>query len=89
MNTFFSEFGIRAMDFVQISSGFLLTMLVFFSVKERKHFWLNYSLLITSGLQCIFFILFHDGNVRLFAALMLMSTLVVEGIITRRKKTQV
>lgn len=38
MDTFFSEIGIRALDFVQISTGFILTMLVFFGVKEKRYF---------------------------------------------------
>ncbi len=89
MDSFFSEIGIRAVDFVQISAGFWLTMLVFFGVKDKRYFWLNYFLLVTFGLQCIFFVLLHDGNVRFFAALMLMSTLIVEGVVTRKRKLEV
>ena len=89
MDRFFSEIGIRLLDFIQISTGFLLTMLVFFGVRDKKHFWLNYLLLLTFGLQCIFFILFHDGlRVKLFATLMLVSTLIVEVVVTRRRKLE-
>ena len=89
MDSFFSEIGISAVDFVQISATFILTMLIFFGVKHKKYRWLNYFLLLTFALQSIFFILFHDGlNVKLFAALMLMSTLIVEVVVTRRRKLE-
>jgi len=89
MEGFLLEIGIRALDFVQISAGFILTMLVFFSATAKKHVWLNYVLVVTFTLQCIFFILFHEGNVRFFAALMLLSTLIVECVVTLRRKLEV
>jgi len=89
MDSFFSDIGIRAVDFVQISTGYILTMAVFFGVKDKKHAWLNYFLIVTFGLQCIFFVLRGPGlNVKFFAALMLMSTLGVEAIVTRRRKLE-
>lgn len=83
MNKFLAELGIPAVGFIQISAVFLLTMLVFFSVKNKKYFWLNYFLLATFALQSIFIVLFHDGlRVKVFAALMLISVLAVATITT-------
>ena len=85
MDSFFSEIGIRSLDFIQVSTLFVLTMAVFFGARDKKH-WLNYFLLVTFALQCIFFILFGYGlNVKLFATLLLMSTLIVEGVVNRRR----
>ena len=86
---FFSEIGISALDVVEISASFVLTMLIFFGIKDKKYRWLNYSSLGTFVLLCILFILFRNGlNVKLFAALMLMSTLIVEAVVTRRRKLE-
>jgi uncharacterized membrane protein YhfC len=86
MNSFFSETGTPAWDFIQISTTFLLTMLVFFGVKNRRYLWLRYFLLVMFALDCLFVVAFHDGlTVKFFAALMLTSTLVVA--IAQRGKT--
>jgi hypothetical protein len=87
LDGFFVEVGVSAVDFVEISTGFILVMAVFFGA-EKKYAWLNYFLLITFGLLCITFVLFHDGNVRFFAALMLFSTLIVDGVVTRKRKLE-
>ncbi len=60
MNELFSGVGIRPFDFIQITAAFVLTMLLFFRVKGERRFWPNFMLL-TFGLQCMFFIIFHDG----------------------------
>lgn len=87
MSSFFSEVGIRPWDFIQISTMFVLTMAVFFGVKDKKHFWLNYVLVLTLALQCIFMVLFHSGlTVKLFALLMLTSAVTVELIVNRKRK---
>jgi hypothetical protein len=87
MNSFFSEIGIPALDFVEISVLFLLTMLVFFGLKDKKAFWINYLLLATFALQCIFVVVFHDGlRVKAFAFLMLISVMVIETFTRKRKK---
>jgi hypothetical protein len=87
MDSFFSEVGIRAIDFAQISTLHVLTLLVFFGARDKK--WLNYFLLVTFVLQCLFFIVFSDElNVKLFAALMIVSTLTVEVIVARRRKLE-
>jgi hypothetical protein len=78
------EIGIRATDFIQISAGFLLTMLCFFGAKNKR--FLNNSLLLLFVLQCVFFILFHEGvRVKLFAFLMLLSTLTVEVLVAKKR----
>ncbi len=87
MDTFFAEIGIPALDFIQISAVFLLTMLLFFALRDRKHRWLKYGLLLVFALQCLFFILFHDGlPIKFFAALMLISALLVQAIVIRKGK---
>lgn len=87
MDSSFSGIGIQPLDFIQISTTFLLVMVVFFGVNGKKHFWLNRSLLLVFALQCILIGVFHDGlRVKLFAALMLISTLTVEGVVSRKRK---
>lgn len=85
MDSFFSDIGIRAVDFVYISVVFILTMAAFFGV-PKKHVWLSYVLTVTFAIICITTILSGPGlNVRLFAALMLISTAVVEIVVTWKK----
>ena len=86
MDSFFSDIGIRVVDFVYISAVFILTMAVFFGV-SKKHIWLSYLLTVTFAIICITTILSGPGlNVRLFAALMLISTLVVEVVVSWKKR---
>lgn len=85
----FSEIRQDALEFVQVSAGFLLTMLIFFGVSGKKHRWLKYSTTISMILQCLLIILFRGGlMVKLFAALMVISILSVESIVTRRRKLE-
>lgn len=84
MFNFSSEFGIRAIDFVQLCAGFLLTMLCFFAVRNMKR--LNMFLLLLFTVQCAFLIGFREGlPVKLFAALLLLSTLIIEFAISRKR----
>lgn len=88
MDSFFSEVGISALDFIQISTGFFLTMAVFFETRGKKHFLSNF-LLVAFVLQCILFILFHKGfRVKVFAAMMLISTVIVQAVVRRRRKLE-
>ena len=90
MNSLFSEIEIRALDFIGISAAFVLIMVVFFGIKKRTHTWLVYFLSATFVLQCIFIIVFRDGiTLRLFATLMLVSTVIVEVVVTRKRKLEV
>ena len=85
MDSLFSDIGIRAVDFVYISAVFILTMALFFGV-SKKHIWLSYVLTVTFAVICITTILSGPGlNVRLFAALMLISTVVVEVVVSWKK----
>ena len=87
MDSFFLKTGIRGTDFIQISILFILLMLVFFGTKAKRYLWLNWFLLVVFALQCVFVIVFRDGlNAKLFAGLMLTSTLIVEAVVTHRKK---
>ena len=86
MDSFFSGIGISAVDFIDIASVFSITMVAFFGLKE-KHRWLKYSLTATSILIYLTTMIFRTGvNLRLYAALMLISTVVVVGLVSWRKK---
>lgn len=85
MSTFFLETGIELWDFVGVSIFFLLTMLFFFGIKNKKQRWLSYFMFVVFALQCATLILFRDAlPTKLFAALMLTTVLAV-GIITSRR----
>ena len=87
MNEAFSGIGISALDFTGISAIFILTMLLFFGIKNKKYSWLHTLSLLILVLQCALIILFRDGlTTKLFAALMLMTTFIVEVVISRRKR---
>ncbi len=89
MESFFSQVGISPFDFIYLSAFYLAAMLNFFALKEKKHRWLKIGSLVVFVLQSLFFILFHDGlNVKLFAGLMLMSALIIQGVVARRRKLE-
>ncbi len=86
MSGFFSEIGIPALDFIQISALFLLTMLIFFGVKRRRYLWLNYLSLLTFILQWMIVVLFREGlPVKIFGTLMLTSAIIVEAVVSKRR----
>ena len=62
MESFFSEIGISAWDFVQVSATFLLTMLIFFGVKDRRYLRLGYFMLGVFALQCVFIAATRGGK---------------------------
>ena len=83
--TFFSETGMQLSDFIWISAVYILVMLVFFAVKPRSR--LNWFVLATFTFQCVLIIVFRkELNTRLYAGLMLLTALIVEGIVLRREK---
>src|SRR5215813_7415476 len=87
MEKLWAKTGIVFTDFIQISVVFLLTMLVFFTGNGKRVRWLNTFLLIMFAVQCAFVAVFRPGvNVKVFALLMLLSVLVIEGI-TMLKRT--
>jgi len=82
----FSEIGINVWDFIQISAVFILTMLLFFGIRNKKYFWLHTFSLLLLVLQCMLVILFRDGlSIKIFAGLMLMTTLIVEAVVNRQR----
>lgn len=82
MDSFFSDIGIRAVDFVYISAVFVTTMAGFFGLK-KKHMWLSYLMTGTFAVICLTTILFRpESNLRLFAALMLLSVITIEVAVT-------
>lgn len=84
MQTLFSNLGIAALDFVQISAGFLLVMALVFGDKSPTRFWTNF-MHVVFAFQCLLLILFGEGlTAKLFAGLMLFSTVIIRLIHTRR-----
>lgn len=82
MDSFFSEIGVPAVDFIYIWAVFVTTMAAFFGLK-KKHVWLSYLMTGIFILICLSLIVFRQGlNVRLFAALMLLSVVTVEVAVT-------
>lgn len=58
-------------------------------VRAGRHLWLSHFTLAVYALQCLFIIWFRDGlPVKLFAALMLTSTLVVEAVVKKGRKPE-
>jgi hypothetical protein len=85
MESIFSE--IAPLDFIVVSALFLLTMIIFLGVKDRRYLWLNYLLLVIFLLQWVFIIVFREQlATKLFATLMLVTTVVVELVVKRRRK---
>jgi hypothetical protein len=86
MDRFFSEIGISAVDFVYIWAVFVTTMAAFFGL-QKKHVWLSYVITGIFILICLSIIFFRPGlNVRLFAALMIVSVITVEVAVTLIRK---
>ncbi|HEV7903269.1 MAG TPA: hypothetical protein VGO96_05460 [Pyrinomonadaceae bacterium] len=86
MSNIFSEIGISALDFIGISVPFILTMLFFFESRNRKHFWPHPLMLLILVLQCAIAILLKSGlTIKIFAALVLMTVLIIETGTKKRK----
>jgi hypothetical protein len=64
-------------------------MLNILVLRDKKHRWLDYGMLAIFVLQCLFYILFHNGvRVKFFVALMLMSSLIIQVVVSRRRKPE-
>ena len=86
MDSFCSEIGVPAVDFVYIWAAFVTTMATFFGLR-KKHVWLSYVMTALFILNCLFMIAFRQElNVRLFGALMLLSVVTVELAVTWIRK---
>jgi hypothetical protein len=89
MDSFFSRVGISPFDFIYLSAFYLAAMFNFFALKEKKQRWLARGSLVIFALQCLIYILYHDGlNVKLFAGLMLVSALIIQGVVARRRRLE-
>src|SRR3712207_3871407 len=87
MDAAFAEIGISVIDFAQISAGFLLAMLCLFGLRARRHARVVYFTLSVYALQCLLIITLRDGlPVKLFAALMPTTVLIVEVFVGRRRR---
>jgi hypothetical protein len=88
MDNLFPELGIP-WNFLQLSTGFLLTMVVALGVRGKKYLRFSYFALVTFVLQSLFIILFHGGlQIKLFAALLLALALTIEAVLIRKIKLQ-
>ena len=84
MQSLFSNLGIAPLDFVQISAGFLLVMALVFGDKSPRRLWTNF-MHVVFAFQCLLLILFGEGlTAKLFAGLMLFSTVIIRLILARR-----
>jgi hypothetical protein len=84
----FSEAGSRVVDIVGISAMFLLVMLGVFE-KEKKHRWWKYVNLSTFCVCTILTIISRTGQgVKFFAAVMLISALVIEIAVSRKRRLE-
>lgn len=80
----FSNLGIALIDFVQIAAGFLLVMVLVFGDKSPRRFLTNF-MHVVFAFQCLLIIIFRDRlTPKLFAGLMLFSTLIIRFILARR-----
>jgi hypothetical protein len=87
MNNLFSEMGIPFWDFSFISVTFIVTMLSFFVIRDNQSSWRKFLVILPFTLLSLLYILFQDGlRIKVFAGLMLTSTLIVAGLVTRRRK---
>jgi hypothetical protein len=80
----FSNLGL---DVVQISAGFLLVTALVLGDKTGRRFLTNFMHTVFA-LQCVLVIVFRDGAwPKLFAALMLLATLIIRVVHSRRTPT--
>ena len=85
MESLFTEWGIRASDFIQISATFFFTLLVYFKLRDKKFLWLNRLLLIAFTLECEFMMSFRtELNTKAFAGLMLLSVIIAETAVIKK-----
>jgi uncharacterized membrane protein len=87
MNNVLSEIGSPVLDFIGIGAAFILTVAVFFGVKDKKYTWLHYLLLASVVGECLIVAIFHDGlGIRAFAVIILISVILFKLFISRRRK---
>jgi hypothetical protein len=85
MESIFSQ--IAPLDFIGVSTIFLLLMIVFLGVRNPKYSWLNYVLGAVFFLQWVIIVAFREQlATKLFATLMLATAIVVEAVVKRRRK---
>ena len=84
MQTIFPSLGITPLDFLQIAAGFLLVLALVLSDATRRHFLANFMHGVFA-LQCLLIIIFREGvTPKLFAGLMLFSTVIIRLVLARR-----
>lgn len=84
MKTFFTYTGIQLIDFLQVAASFVLTMSFLFGEQSGRRFWLNF-MHVVFAIQCLLLILFSETLAPgFFAALMLLSTIIIRTVIARR-----
>lgn len=89
MENLFSSSGISAWDFLRFSVAFLTVMLGILSLKDRKYTWLRYVGLGGFSIQWLAAVLFPGTlATRFFATLLLISLLVVEIALGRKRRAE-
>lgn len=83
--TLFSSEGITALDFIVVATTFVMAMATFFGLRNRKH-WLKYFFVALLFLQCINALIFKPLPTKIFVTLMLMSTIIIETVLSRKWK---
>jgi len=89
MDGLFTKVGIDPLDFVQIAVGFLLVMILVFGEKGGRRVLTNF-MHVVFALQALLIIAFRPGMTpKLFAGLMLLSTLIVRLVLALRTRKAV
>lgn len=89
MDNLFAEIGITPLDFVTISAFFLMTMLILLAKEIRKHRWLSYLMVPIFVALCLLIIGTRDTlETKIFATLMLTTTLIVATVEWRRRRLE-
>ncbi|MDT7540951.1 MAG: hypothetical protein QOE33_855 [Acidobacteriota bacterium] len=90
MEGWLSEHGRVVMDFVIISTLFLLVMVNYLDRKVyEKHRWIHHSFLGALVLQWGIAMAFKPLQTKMFATLMVFSVVIVETAIKRQRKNSV
>jgi formate-dependent nitrite reductase membrane component NrfD len=85
----FSETANRVMDVIGISALFLQVMLFEFELKDERHRrWKNINLFVFIGYTTLTIMSRTGLGVKIFAAVMLVSALIVEVILSRKRKLE-
>ena len=79
--------GISLTDFVTLSTYFLMTMTAFFTLRERRHRWINGLFLLVFGVAWLVVVASDRPlGAKVFATLLLISISTVEVLFAKRRR---